>query len=149
MLIFSISRYCIIMAPTKKNRSNKKNVSPKKKKLNSVNKNRDFLKVFIRHGKSKKDIKKLVDLANKEEINAICEILFNAMRGNIRLTPTILKKLQKNKKACNLLIRRDVSFTRKKKILKGQAGGFIGAILGSLGSMLVTPIVESVVNSFK
>ena len=134
------------MAPTRKS-SNKKKItsskktitSPKKKKISAFAQNKEFLKVFINHGKSKKDIKKLVDLANKEEINAICEILFNAMRGNIRLTPSVIKQLQKNRKACDLLIRRDVSFTRKKRILKGQAGG-------SLGSMLVTPIVESVIN---
>ena len=135
------------MAPAKKSTPNKKKSLPKKKKVPAFGKSRDFLRVFVTHGKSRKDIKKLVDLANKEEINAICEILFNAMRGNIRLTPSIIKQLHKHKKSCNLLIRRDVSFTRKKKILKGQAGGFIGAILGSLGSMLVTPIVQSVVNS--
>ena len=126
------------MAPAKKQSPKKKKIATAgKKKTSALAGNKDFLRVIIKHGKSKKDIKKLVDLASKEEINAICEILFNAMRGNVRLTPSVIKQLQRNRKACDLLIRRDVSFTRKKRILKGQAGGF--------GSNIVTPIVESVV----
>jgi len=129
------------MAPTKKPR--KSNNHPKKP-TGAVTKNKDFLRVFVKHGKTRKDVKKLVDLANKDEINAISEILYNAMRGNIRLTPSAIKQLHKHRKSCEQLVRKDVSFTRKKRILRGQTGGFIGAILSALGGSLLKPIIERI-----
>jgi len=90
-------------------------------------------------------MRKLIDLATKEEIAACSEIFFNAFRGNIRLTPTLIKKLARNKKQLHDLIDRNVSLSTKKKILKKkQVGGFLGAILSGLAGTILKPVIQGI-----
>jgi len=90
-------------------------------------------------------MKKLIDLATKEEIAACSEIFLNAVRGNIRLTPTLIKRLARYKKEISHLIDRNASLSNKKKILKKkQVGGFLGTILTTLAGSLLKPIVQGI-----
>lgn len=95
-------------------------------------------------------MKKLIDLATKEEIAACSEILLNAYKGNIRLTPTLIKKLAKIKREFRALVDKNVSLSTKKRILKKkQVGGFLGSILTGLASTILGPIVQGITGAVR
>ena len=106
-----------------------------------------FLSVLLKRRKNPGAMKKLIDLADKNEVDAISEIVLNAYRGNITLSPSLVQHLARNRRASQRLLDRNVSLLEKKRILKNkQVGGFIGAILGALGSLVVKPILGLIVN---
>lgn len=119
----------------------------KKTKTSAVKSQGDFLRVLVKRRKRPGDMRKLIDLASKEEIDACSEILLNAFRGNISLTPRLIKKISKSKRECEQLISKNVSLGRKKRILKGQVGGFIPELIASLASSLITPIIKGIAGS--
>lgn len=131
-------------APAKIRSKSKRRKPSRKISSSTFSKNKDFLRVFLRHGRNPQKLRKLVDLADSSEISAILEVILNALRGNIRLTPNVIRQLKRNKKTVNRLLSRDVSFDRKRRILKSQSGGFIFSILKSLGSALLGPIISSI-----
>lgn len=116
----------------------------KSKSTSSVKNNADFLRVWVKHGKKRGDIRKLIDLASREEIDACAEIFYNAMRGNIRLTSAQVKQLSKYRTQCNQLLSKTVSLPRKKRILKGQVGGFLLPLISSLAAPLLGSIVKGI-----
>jgi hypothetical protein len=106
----------------------------------------DFLHVLLKRKKNPGAMRKLIDLADKDEIEAISEIIYNSYRGNIHLSPSLIKQLAKNRRAAQRLLSSNISLLEKKRILKTkQVGGFLGALLGSLGSLLLKPLVGAVV----
>lgn len=105
-----------------------------------------FLSVLLKRRKNPGAMKRLIDLADKNEVDAISEIVLNAYRGNIQLSPTLIKQLGRNRRAAQRLINKNVSLLEKKKILKTkQVGGFIGAILGSLAGLVLKPLLGHIV----
>lgn len=116
-----------------------------KKPRNSwVTRNKDFLRVILRHGKSKKDIRKLMDLASRDEIAAISEVFYNALKGNVNLSPSAVKHIAKHRRQIEQIVSKDVSMEKKKRLLKGQTGGFLLPILSSLGGLILGPIIKSI-----
>lgn len=113
--------------------------------MSMVKKNSDFLRVWAKHAKNPKDLKKLVDLASKEEIDACCEVYLNALKGNIRLSPALLKKLTKHKRNCMQLVNKKVALPKKKRLLKGQLGGFLLPLLASIAGPLLGGIVKKII----
>ena len=106
--------------------------------MSSVQKNKDFLRVLLKHKKTPGEIKKLMDIATHGEIDACCEVYLNALKGNIHLTPRIARLLHKHRKQCEQLINKKTGLSKKRKILKGQVGGFLPAILGLAAPLLGT-----------
>jgi hypothetical protein len=111
--------------------------------MSSLKKHKDFLRILIRHGKSRGETKKLIDIATKGEIDACCEIYLNVLKGNVHITPALAKSLKKHRKQCRELVDKKAKTSRKRKILKGQVGGFLPALIGSLAAPLLQPLIQS------
>ena len=87
----------------------------------SILKRKDYLSLLSK-SKSKKRRDALIDLADKNEIQALAEIFLNTIRGNVPLTNAQLKRLEKYKKVLRKLSEKQCSVKKKKKILKQQGG---------------------------
>lgn len=110
------------------------------KTTSSVSKNPEFLQMLVKHKKAPGEIKKLMDIATRSEIDACCEVYLNALKGHINLTPKLAGELHKHKKECSALLKKNTPLTKKKKILKGQVGGFLPALLGLAAPLLGTVV---------
>lgn len=110
--------------------------------MSSAQRNKDFISLMLKHKKTPGEIKKLLEIANRGEIEACCEVYLNALKGNIPLSPKIAGLLHKHKRNCEELISKKTRLSKKRKILKNQAGGFLPALLG-----LAAPLLSSVVGS--
>ena len=71
---------------------------------------------------------------NKDFINCICECAQNLLRGKVPLNKKHKAALLRRKKTLRELVKRKVSLTKKKNII--QRGGFLGALLGPIVSIL-------------
>lgn len=94
-----------------------------------IAKRQDFLKLLAKT--KQKDSKRrnaLIDIANKYEMDAISELILNALKGNIRLSPKLQKQMQKEKINWRKIAEKKCPVNRKKKILK-QRGGILASIL--------------------
>ena len=79
-------------------------------------------------------------------INSLCECCLNILKGNVSLTPTQKRRLNKHKQTLRLLARKQTSLRVKKKALT-QKGGFLGALLGpiisTVGSLLLGGLAQN------
>ena len=92
-------------------------------------KNYHWLKVL--HD-SKPDTRKvLVAKSNKELIDTICECLKNILLGKIKISPELLKKLKRRRRALEEIQSKKTKTSRKKQLLI-QQGGFLPAIIAPL-----------------
>ena len=73
---------------------------------------------------------------NKDFIHCICECCKNILNGNIKLTSRQLKDIRRRKHILRELIVKRISLAKKRKLI--QRGGFLGAILGPIVSVLST-----------
>jgi hypothetical protein len=73
-------------------------------------------------------------LASKDFVKCICECCKNILNGNIELSQKQRSALKKRKNAIRTVVKRNTSMTKRKKII--QSGGFLGAILGPIVSVL-------------
>ena len=100
-------------------------------------KNRDFLNLLNQTKNSTKR-KVLIDIANKGNLEAVCQCVRNVLKGNIKLNDNQFNKLKRYKKVLRLLSKKQTSQKKKKNILK-QHGGFlrflIPAIIGGISSL--------------
>lgn len=71
---------------------------------------------------------------NKDFVHCICECAQNLLRGKVPLNKKQKSALIRRKKNLRELVRRKVSLEKKKKII--QRGGFLGALLGPIVSIL-------------
>ena len=112
----------------------KKKFSKKKVKPAANKKGREAYKCFnylslLNEQKSPKKRKTLIDFANKNQINAISECVYNVLNNNIKLKEKEIKKLKRHKIPLRLLADKKTSHLGKKKILKQRGGSFFAAIL--------------------
>lgn len=84
--------------------------------------------------------KALLKSCDEDEINCICEIIHNVLKGKVPLEEKAKKKLQKYKELLRKLVRKSTKKVRK-HILVQKGGSFLPIILGSLLSALVGSIV--------
>lgn len=101
--------------------------------MGSVETNKDFLRFLI--SSSKKSRSKLISAASKKEINSICEIILNILKGNIPLSDDLKSSLSRRKKKLRQLVKR-VKLSTKKKIL--QTGGFLQFLIPAIITGLST-----------
>ena len=98
-----------------------------KDNMGSALKRRDYL-TLLANSKDVKRRKALLDVATKQEIDAISECLLNIVNGRVRISPSKIGKLKKIKRHLKDLTNKRCSFKKRKEILK-QEGGFLTSIL--------------------
>ena len=67
-------------------------------------------------------------------IHCLCECAQNLLRGKVSLNRNQKTRMKRCQKSLRELVERKVSLVRKKKII--QSGGFLGALLGPIVSIL-------------
>ena len=86
---------------------------------NNIESNKEFLCYLCKSNKKVRKI--LINLANKKQIYALCEIILNILNGNLQVDDKQYKKLAKYKKNLRKLINK-TTIKEKKHII--QKGGF-------------------------
>ena len=87
-----------------------------------------FLRTLLDEAKhqTRKDI---LQHANKDQINAVSEIVLNTLRGHHPVPPSVVVRLRKYKKPLRNLIQRKHSVLKRRKVLQAQKGsGFWKAL---------------------
>lgn len=87
-----------------------------------------FLRSLLDEAKhqTRKDI---LQHANKDQINAVSEIVMNTLRGNHAVPPSVVARLRRYKTPLRQLIRRKDSVLKRRKVLQAQKGsGFWQAL---------------------
>ena len=74
--------------------------------------------------------------ASPDFLQALCEIAFNLLKGNIPLSPSQYKTLKRQKKIIRLLADKKIALKRKQLVLKKQTGGFIFPLLAAAVPLL-------------
>jgi hypothetical protein len=99
---------------------------------------RDFLNLLA-ESRTAKRRKLLTDWASKKDVDAIGEISLNALKGNVKISPSLFKKLKRKKNVLRLLASKKTNTSKKKGIIK-QHGGFlpflIPAAISAVSSLL-------------
>ena len=90
----------------------------------------------------KKECDKIIHIASKDLIDFFSEILFNFKKKNIKLNSTQKNNLRKFTNEAILLLKRNTSLKRKKKIL--QKGGFLQTILAPIIGLISGLIGEAI-----
>lgn len=73
--------------------------------------------------------KDILQHANKDQINAVSEIVMNTLRGNHAVPPSVVARLRRYKTPLRQLIRRKDSVLKRRKVLQAQKGsGFWQAL---------------------
>jgi len=80
----------------------------------------------------KKMLKKLK--GDKEFVKCLCECAKNIIKGNVKLTDAQKQKICRRKQSFRKLALKKTSLREKQKIV--QSGGFLGALLGPIVSVL-------------
>lgn len=92
--------------------------------------------------KNKKKRKQLIALADRDQVDAISEIIENVLRGTLVLTQTQHQRLRKYKKCMRQLVARRTALSKKKDYLKTYSGGFLPLLLSA-----ALPIIGSLVKN--
>jgi hypothetical protein len=100
---------------------------PKPKKRCRAADHLDFLSLLGRC-KNKNLREKLVDLANKGQIEAVLECIDNVNNQNVTVPPDYAKKLLRHRKLVQHLKSPRLNLQTKKDLL-AQSGGFLGALI--------------------
>lgn len=118
----------------------------KDRKIPSVRKHAHFLKMLHEHRNNNGHRQKLMGLASRGELEACVEIFLNVLNGNLQVPPHLAKKLQRYRRQCHCLVDKDVSLERKRKVLKGQVGGFLpllAPLIPTLIGTIAKPIIKT------
>lgn len=99
----------------------------------SIKKYAPTLRLINRYSESEKK-RWLKSNLNKDLIHCICECAQNLLHGKVPLNKHQKTDLSRRKKSLRELVKRKVSLAKKKKII--QSGGFLGALLGPIVSIL-------------
>ena len=102
--------------------------------MKSYIKHRDFLSLLLTSKRRRRN--SLLDTATREEVNSVVELIYNILRGAFDLTTKEQAKLYKHKAYLRALIKKKISASKKKEILK-QRGGSLFPLLVPLLSGLV------------
>lgn len=88
--------------------------------------------------------KKLLDIAQKEQILSLCETSKNAMCGVLPLKEGCKKRLGKKKKAFRALSFEKLGWKRKRDIAKSpQVGGILGELVATAAGFLFDKLFNS------
>lgn len=79
----------------------------------------------------------VIDHSKADLVRALCEIVYNTLEGNIKLTEKDRQKLKRYHRYLYQLSRKSLSVKKKKQILK-QRGGFLMTLLPPALAILAT-----------
>ena len=82
---------------------------------------RRFLQSLLREANAKRR-NVMLDLANKNQLNALSEMVLNVMKRNVPIQPKTIQKLKRYKNVLQELRLRQTSLKRKREQLKQQTG---------------------------
>ena len=99
-----------------------------------------FLQVLIKT-KNAKLRKAILEHADPELIQALCECAHNILQGNVRMTPLEKTRLRKYKSKLRLIACKNVSVKQKRLKLQ-QTGGFLPALLAPLAANVIIPLLR-------
>lgn len=80
--------------------------------------------------------KALLIASDDEEINCVCECIYNVLKGNIPVEKKEKQKLKKFKNILRKLVLKGKNKSRKRIIIQ-KGGGFLPIILGSVLTALI------------
>ena len=109
-------------------------------------KEKEYLTLLSKTG-SKKKRNVLLDLADKEQIGSICEIILNLLTGNLPVGEKEKRKLNKHKSTLRELSKKKLSLKKRKQILK-QKGGFLSVLL-PLAVSALTSVIPQIISSIR
>ena len=92
----------------------------------------------LRLGKGKQ-LKKLVQNLQSDELRTICQCAANTLRGNVPLTKLQKTRLKRHRRILRLLAKKKVSLKHKKKLLLQAGKGIF--------PFLLAPILSAVASS--
>lgn len=95
--------------------------------MSTALKRKDYL-TLLGSSKGVKRRRALLDIATKQEIDAISECLLNILNGNVEIPSEKLNKLRRIKRHLRQLTNKSCSYRKRKQLLK-QEGGFLPTIL--------------------
>lgn len=108
-----------------------------------LKKNIDYLKVLSKANKHQRGA--IIQTANKELIECLCECALNILNGNVPLKNSDLQKLQKHK--CHLRNLSDPNISEEdKRTLLQQKGGFLPILLAPILSLAGQLLANSISN---
>ena len=81
-----------------------------------------FLKSILREANRKRR-NALVDQANKDQINAVSELVLNTLKGHVPISQATHRRLERHKNVLRKLAQRTTSLKAKKRLLVAQKGG--------------------------
>lgn len=81
-----------------------------------------FLQSILREAKHARRKAKL-EYANKDQINAVSELVLNTLKGRVPISQATHQRLAKHKNVLRKLARRTTSLKAKKRLLSAQKGG--------------------------
>lgn len=99
----------------------------------NIQKNKEFLQFLCSSGK--KNRRFLIASANRKQINSICEIILNVLKGNVPISDDLKHSLSKKKKLIRDFVKKS-TLKNKKSVL--QKGGFIEFLIPAIISGLST-----------
>ena len=83
---------------------------------------RPFLQSILQEANQKKRAA-LIDYANKDQINAVSELVLNTLKGRVPISQATHSHLARHKNTLRKLARRKTSLKARKKLLQSQKGG--------------------------
>ena len=81
-----------------------------------------FIKSLVEAHSRPRQRQQLLQHANKDQINAVSDIVLNTLRHNVPLDPPLMAKLRRYKDPLRKLGNRKASVKRRRDILLGQKG---------------------------
>ena len=96
---------------------------------------------MLNRTKNTKLRKAILEYADADLINALCECAHNILRGTVRLTPREKVRLRKYKNKLRLLANRRLPIARRRREIK-QNGGFLPALLAPLATTVFLPLLR-------
>ena len=77
----------------------------------------------------------MIDAANKEQINAVSELVLNTLKNNIPVSLQVVSALRPYKSTLRALTKRKTSVKRRKELLHKQRGGTFWKALDATPSL--------------
>ena len=98
---------------------------------------RGFLQSLLREANAKRR-NVMLDLANKNQLNALSEMVLNVMKQNVPIQPKTIEKLKRYKNVLQELRLRQTSLKRRRQQLKKQTGRDSGKVCTNVTKHVVS-----------
>ena len=102
--------------------------------MSQCKKHADILKVLLKA--NRKQRKAILQVADRDWIDAICECALNLLAGNVPLSTSQKKKITPYKNHLRLLSEPTTSLKRKRKLLSQRGGNWLNLLIGPVLKVL-------------